>query len=124
MAIPLRKICAEFRCSYLDQETILQSMHNCLTHGYELLDVYEYKQLNTFLAPQDVIYVPKSNFLFMASNVDVKITIDTNKEFSLLEFMLIQREYEFSFEIKTITTPSGCNVNIHYMHGRIVKTSN
>lgn len=115
----LRRISADFRATYLDQETISQTLQNCLNHQYTLDGVIDYKNMNFFLAPNQTYGASGINFLFLASNLDLQLTIDGDKQFSVTEFVLVQRDYVFSFEIKPIIIPAGCNVNIHCMHGKL-----
>lgn len=116
----LRQINAEFRASYLDQESIYQNLQNCLSHQYTLTNVIDYKNMNFFLSANQTYNASQVNFLFLATNLDVQLIIDGDKQFSVTEFILVQRDYSFSFEIKPIIIPSGCNVNIHCMHGKLL----
>ena len=119
MADTNRYIKAEFRAGYVDLETIQQQLQNCISHAYTLEDIIDYKHTNMFLTPTESYAASNQNFLFMASNVDLEVTIDGTKQFALTEFFLVQREYAFSFEIKPIVVPDGCNVNLHIMHGKL-----
>lgn len=123
MSITQRSINAELRVCYLDQEVIQQQLQNCFLHSYNLPNVIDYIHTNLFLNAGQNYSADSQNFLFISTNFDIELTIDGTKQFSITEFMLIQRDYTFTFSIIPLIIPAGCNVNVHILHGKLLMDS-
>lgn len=114
-----RKIRQALNVQYLDQELIQQSLHNCINHYYDLENVIDVRSGNMFLNPSQSYSATNINFLFLASDIDVRVTIDGNKHFDVMQFVLVQRNVNFDFSIQPQIVPMNCTVNIHFLHGKI-----
>ena len=55
----------------------------------------------------------------VSGDLDFQITIDGSKQFTVTQFVLIQRTTSFNFSITPVSIPSSCSINIHCVHGKI-----
>ena len=111
----------EFKASYIDQEFIPLALHNYINHFQEITNIVDYRSGNMMIYGAQSYSVIDQNFLFLASDLDVILTINGTISLNLSEFVLLQKSQKFSFEIKAFNAhTSPCNANIHFLHGKVL----
>lgn len=108
-----------YQMLYNDQEIIQTQLQNYLVHEYNLTDVIDFTSRNLYLTTSQTYAATNVNFLMVSGDLDFQITIDGTKQFTLTQFVLIQRVTTFNFVIQPVSIPSSCSINIHCVHGKI-----
>ncbi len=113
-----KSISAEFKARYTEDNNN-QIIHNCFGHTYNLDNILSYKQSNIFLSLNEIYSASQQNFLFLSSLFDIQLTINGLNVFAVREFILVQKEYIFNFEIKPIKMTDNCINSIQVLHGQL-----
>ena len=113
-----RNLRVEIKAQYINQELPLQTIQNFMGQTVDLRNVLDITEKDIIMDPTQSYSDHDQNFLFIVADSEIRIVIDSSKEFIITSFCLIQKEYVFSFEVVPAST--ACQSNIHVCHGRIM----